>query len=92
MAFQKVHKKVQDDRREKNLKNCVGNWGNVCSISSADRSDDEENGNSVARTNSGEVHMIFEQRANRFSAPLFGPPRKYGKGKIFGQGKRIFRI
>lgn len=88
MEFQKVIKKVENDRREKNF----GYWGNVCSVSSADRSDDDENENSVTRTNSGEVHTIFEHRSRRFTAPLFGPPRKYGESEDLNAREGNFLI
>lgn len=80
MEFEKVLKKVVDDCRERNFEHRAGNWGNVCSVSSAGRSDDEEVEDSVTRMNNGEVHTIFDHRSKRYSAPLFGPPRKYGKG------------
>lgn len=70
MEFHKVYKKVQSDRRERN----VEYWGNVCSISVVD-SDGE---NSVTRTNSEEVCTIYDARA-KFKAPLLGPARRYGE-------------
>lgn len=81
MEFEKVLKKVEDDSRERKAEQRVGNWGNVCSVSSAGGSEDEENENLVTRMNSGDVYTIFEQRSKKYSAPLFGPARrKFGEG------------
>lgn len=82
LEFAKVMRKVERDRREKSdaaiaekqAGSGVGYWGNVCSVSSVDGSDDE---NSVTRTNSQEVLTIFDSRGS--NAPLFGPPRKHGE-------------
>jgi hypothetical protein len=63
----------------------IGMWGNYCTVSPMNESENEEKGNFSSRTttSNSDVHTIYvtqkRHNASTFAAPLFGPPRRLGK-------------
>lgn len=87
MELQKVIRKVEDDKRKKREKGSgdgrqVGMWGNYCTIQSMNEMEEEYDDDTISES-FNDVYTIFEPqtRFSPSSAPLLGPPRKFGKFK-----------